>query len=157
MIARSRLVFDEALLNMQYSDWLKYRSKIRKFAPYINLVILLCGVYVLVATQMHVSGIGVILLSVYVLIESLTYRKRWIKTQMKHLGGKIAEVEFYADELHHRSAASEGKIALSAFTSKVAGDHGFFLTLPNKYGYYFPWSSLDSADAAEKLRVHLFP
>ena len=156
MIARANMSFDKNYYAQYFSDWMRTRSKYRKFAPTVALLIIATGIIVLTkAEHLIVVGSGIIVVGVFHLIDSLTYRSRWIKRRLQSGGSASGHIEFYEDRIHIRSDSSEGHFLLSGFIDATPSYNGIFLIPQKGVSFYIPWSSIEPSELLPEIRALL--
>jgi hypothetical protein len=153
MIARANITFDERYHRGFYSDWLRHRSKRRKFAPLFATTLLLAGILALCLAK-HSRGLGFALVAIGVgyLIDVLSYRRRWIRQRMNAGGSSFAQIDFYEDRILMKTERSQGCHRLPGFVDVTATDRGVFLYPQTDISFYIPWDSIEPFDAVPKVR-----
>ena len=92
MIASSKLSFNEEYYAQYYSDWVRTRSRFRKFALPLGVLLVVVGFVLLTQFEGHrYLGIVVIGFGIFHLIDALTYRSRWIKKRLSAGGSKAGQ------------------------------------------------------------------
>ena len=148
MIASSRLAFNEEYYAQYYSDWVRTRSRFRKFAVPLGVLLVVVGFVLLTQFEGHrYLGIAVIGFGIFHLIDALTYRSRWIKKRLAAGGSKAGQFEFHDDRIHIHSDSSEGHFLLSGFVEFTPSDHGIFLIPQKGLSFYIPWQSIEPPEA----------
>ena len=156
MIARSKLAFDEEYYAQYYCDWMRTRSRFRKFAVPLGLLIVMIGLVLLTRFGGYrYLGFAVLGVGVFHLIEALTYRSRWINERLVAGGSKNGQFEFHDDRIHIKSDGSEGYFLLSGLVESIPGDHGIFLIPQKGFCFYIPWESIEPREALPRVRALL--
>jgi len=156
MIARSKLAFNEEYYAQYYSDWMRTRSSFRKFAVPLGFLIVVVGFVLLTQFEGHrYLGIVVIGFGIFLLVDALTYRSRWIKERLGAGGSKVGQFEFHDDRIHIQSDSSEGHFLLSGFVESTPSDHGIFLIPQKGISFYIPWESIDPPESLPRIRALL--
>jgi hypothetical protein len=153
MIARSKLIYDGEYYALYYSDWIRTRSRFRKFAVPLGLLIVVIGIILLTKFEDHrYLGFAVIGVGGFHLIDALTYRSRWIKKRLAAGGSRTGQFEFHDERIHIRSDSSEGHFLLSGLVESTPSDHGIFLIPQKGLSFYIPWESIEPPDSLQRVR-----
>ena len=153
MIAQSMVAFDREYYAKYYSDWMRSRSKFRRFAVPLGFLIVVVGVVVFIRfTEQRFLGAAVIGFGVFHLFDALTFRSRWIKKRLNSGGSREGRFEFYDDRVHIRSDSSEGHFLLSGFIDTTPSENGIFLIPQKGLSFYIPWSSIEPREALPHVR-----
>jgi hypothetical protein len=102
--------------------------------------------------NLRVLGSGIIGLGAFSLIDSLTYRSRWIKQRLQAGGSTSGQFEFHEDRIHIRTDSSEGHFLLSGFIDANPGQNGIFLIPQKGLSFYIPWSSIEPSESLPEVR-----
>jgi hypothetical protein len=153
MIAQANITFDEQYYRTFYSDWVRHRSKLRKFAPLFASVIMLAGILLLCfATRSRASGIILVAISVGYSIDVLTYGRRWIRRRINAGGSSSVQIDFYEDRILMKTDRSEGYYQFPGFVDVTPADQGVFLYPQKDISFYIPWNSIKPAELIPKVR-----
>ena len=156
MIASSKFEFNEEYYAQYYSDWMRTRSRFRKFAVPLGVLIVVVGFVLLTQFEGHrYLGAAVIGFGIFHMIDALTYRARWIKKRLGAGGSKSGQFEFHDDRIHIYSDSSEGHFLLSGFVETTPSDHGIFLIPQKELSFYIPWDSIEPPEALPQVRALL--
>ena len=156
MIASSKVSFNKEYYAQYYSDWMRTRSKFRKFAVPLGVLIVVAGFVLVTQLQRnHFLGIAVIGFGIFSLGDALTYRSRWIKKRLGAGGSKAGQFEFHNDRIYIHSDSSEGHFLLSGFVDSTPSYHGIFLIPQKGLSFYIPWQSIDPPDALPRVQALL--
>ena len=156
MIARSKVTFDDEYYSRYYSDWMRARSRFRKFAVPFGLLIVVIGLVLLAQFDGHrLLGLAVIGFGIFQLADSVTYRSRWIKKRLTAGGSRSGQFEFHDDRIHIKSDSSEGHFLLSGFVESTPSDHGIFLSPQKGLSFYIPWDSIEPPETLPRVRTLL--
>jgi hypothetical protein len=156
MIASSTFAFNEEYYAQYYSDWMRTRSRFRRFAVPLGVLIVVVGFVLVTQFEGHgYLGIAVIGLGIFHLIDALTYRSRWIKKRLGAGGSKAGQFDFYDDRIHIHSDSSEGHFLLSGFVESTPSDHGIFLIPQEGLSFYIPWESIEPPEALPQVQALL--
>jgi hypothetical protein len=153
MIARACITFDEQYFAKSYSDWLRYRSKWRKFAPLIAALLLVAGsIVVVLSTRSRRFGVVLIAIGIGYLVDVLTYKRRWIRQRLNAGGSSSGCFDFHEDRMFVKSDSGEGYYLLSGFVACTTTGEGVFLYPQKDIYFYVPWDSIEPAEAIPKVR-----
>ena len=156
MIARSKLTFDREYFAQYYSDWMLARSRFRKFAVPVGLLIIILGLILLTRFEGHrYLGLAVVGVGLFYLIDALTYRSRWIKKRLTAGGSKNVKFEFFDDRIRIQSDNSDGYILLSGLLESKETDRGVFLVPQKELSFYIPWESIEPREALPRVQALL--
>ena len=148
MIASARLVFDRDYFNAKYDDWLKHRSKLRRYAILLASTLLLFGIVMAVSFRHHWL-VGALFASagIYELIEAVTHKSRWINARLKTTRPeKALEIQFGEQEMTTTSPNGTSTIKMSAIDEIIPATNGVFLIPESGVSIYIPQSTVDPSD-----------
>jgi hypothetical protein len=151
MIASADFTLDRRYFENHYSDWIRFRSKFRKFAPLIGAALLILGGMLLFLPKRH-FGIAFIAIGIVYLIDVLTYGRRWVRQRLSAGGSSSAHVEFYEDRVFMKTDSGEGYYLLSGFIYCIPADQGVFLYPQKDISFYIPWNSIVPPESIPKVR-----
>ena len=155
MIARARITYDEQYHRTFYSDWVRHRSKLRKFAPIFATILLLGGillVYLSVEKRSRVLGFCLVAIGIGYIIDVLTYEGRWARRRLRSGGSSSAQIDFYEDHIVMKTDRSEGNHQLPGFVDVTPTEKGVFLYPQKDISFYIPWASIEPAEAIPKVQ-----
>src|SRR5262245_19892625 len=98
MIARARITHDERFYRTFYADWVRHRSKFRKFAPIFATAFLLGGILLVclgTGRRSRVFGFCLVAIGIGYVIDVLTYEGRWVRRRLRAGGSSSAHIEFH--------------------------------------------------------------
>ncbi len=156
MIAQSKLTFDKQYYSQYFSDWIKTRSRFRKYNLAIAILLIVAGIVLCTLFSNHLA-LGILNLGIGLLnlVDALTYRSRWTRKRLLAGGSNSGEFVFYDDRICIKSDSSEGYHMLSGFIECTFAPQGVFLFPQKELSFYIPWSSIEPADALPEVRALL--
>jgi len=151
MEAVAKLTFDRQYFEVMYSEWLQYRSRYRKIA--IPLALLLITIGLLIATWLSspAIAIAVIIAGIFDVVETLTYRRRWLAKALDGTSGRYAELTFTDTDIRFKSDFSNGTIRYETFDSAVATPDSVFLIPTNGSTVFVPFATIEPQDVVESF------
>lgn len=153
MIAKAKFDLNKEYFEKYYIDWINTKSKFRKYSSFIGVVLIICGAFIMVIFDWTIyTGIIFITIGVTQLIDSLSYKTRWINKRLKSGISQKAVFEFFDDRLEIKSDNSEGHILLSGINNICLAKNGVFLSPQKDLSYYIPWKSLEPTEEIETVR-----
>ncbi|MEM7455749.1 MAG: hypothetical protein AAF456_15455, partial [Planctomycetota bacterium] len=153
MNATARLVFDRAYYESNYNAWLRHRARLRPYAVYFSLALLVFGATLALAFPTNLLvGVALACIGVYELIEALTYKSRWINARVKATrANKTVDMQLSETELTTTSSVAHGTIQIEAFTDIIPATDGVFLILEAGVSIYIPAAAVEPDDAFRPL------
>ena len=145
MIATAHVIFDRSYFELQYDEWLRHRSRFKKYEIWFAVSLFLFGLVMAVAFQ-HQWLVGAMFASagIYELVMSATHKRRWVNTRVSTVrDDKSVDLEFDTDSLTSVSVNGTGTIRLSGFTGFTPASHGFFLIPDTGVSLYVPRATID--------------
>ena len=153
MNATAHLVFDRAYYESNYDAWLKHRAKLRPYAVYLSLGLLVFGVVLALTFPTNwLFGVVFACAGVYELIEALTHKSRWINARVKATReNKTVELQLSETEITTTSSVAQGTIQIDGFSDIVPVSVGVFLIPESGVSIYIPAATVEPTDAFRPL------
>ncbi len=129
MNATARLNFDGDYFDLFYSEWLRYRSRYRRWAIPIALVLSGIGIALAIWCSCVPLAVVIVAMGVADVAETLTYRKRWMGKIVQSQQSAWGEFAFLDSEVQIRSEYARGAIRYEGLQSAVATPHAIFLLI----------------------------
>jgi hypothetical protein len=144
MIATAHVTFDVAYFELQYAEWLKHRSRYRKYSIWFAAAIFLCGVVIAITLQRTwFAGVVIAGAGIYELVVSATYKRRWVNARLpKQRDYQSVQFEFHPDSISSTSENGSGTMQLAGLAGFTAASHGFFLMPQMGVSLYIPRDSI---------------
>lgn len=153
MIATAHVTFDRSYFELQYDDWLRHRSRFKKYEIWFALALITFGV-VMVLTFRHQWLVGALFVSagVYEFMMAATHKRRWVNARVSTVhDDKSVDLQFDSDSLTSMSKNGTGTMRLAAFTGFTPASHGFFLVPDTGVSIYVPRATIDPDDSYSAL------
>ncbi len=153
MIATAHVNFDRNYFELQYDDWLRHRSKYRKYEIWFALTLTLFGV-ALGLTFRHQWLVGCLFASagVYEFVMAATHKSRWVKARVSTVrDDKSVDLAFDSKSLTSTSANGTATMLLVGFTGFTAASNGFFLIPDTGVSIYVPRATIDPSESYSVL------
>lgn len=153
MIATARITFDRDYFSLQYDEWLKHRSRFKKYEPIycVGIVVLGLALIVLYFDKWHMGAV-VAAFGAYKLSMSLTSKSRWVNARLRLIpDDKTVQIRFENKSIVSESKNGTADMLLSAFGGFMIASQGFFLIPENGTSIYVPQRTIDPAESYEEL------
>jgi hypothetical protein len=155
MIATAKFDRDDAYYKLSYLAWLKYRSKRRRYAPYLWGSMVLLGVALLLFPTLHLVAFAIIVGGIATWIDTATYFWRW-RRRIKRLGfSEWVKLGFAEEGVEFRSPLGEEMIGYDRFVDCIGTPLGIFLRMTPDSSLFVPMNSIEPPEHVEKLLAHL--
>ena len=153
MIATAHVTYDRSYFELQYDDWLRYRSRFKKYEIWLAVALILFGlVMALTFQQQWLVGALFALAGVYEFVMATTHKRRWVNARLSTVrDDKSVDLEFDADSLTSTSENGTGTMRLSAFKGFTPASQGFFLISDTGVSLYVPRATIDPDDSYSAL------
>lgn len=156
MIATAHIQFDRNYFELHYDDWLRHRSKFRKYEIWFALTLILFGVTLALIFR-HQWLLGCLFASagVYEFVMAATHKRRWVKSLVATVrDDKSVDLAFDSEFLTSTSANGTATMRLARFTDFTAASNGFFLIPDTGISIYVPRSTIEpSASYSELVEI----
>lgn len=155
MNATARLSFDSDYFSLFYSEWLRYRSRYRRRAVPIALVLSGIGIALAVWCSSVLLAVVFVAMGVADLTETLTYRKRWMSNLLRSRSSSWGELSFSDSEVQIQSENARGTVRYEGFQSAIATPKSIFLIPHKGVSLFVPLATIEPQDAVESLVAFL--
>lgn len=139
------LTMDRAYFEESYEQWLRCRSRYRKWQISISLLaVVAAGVAWSVGPDWLV--IGLIAVAVIEFVDAFRYRRYWTARRIRsRIGNRHDRVEIRVSDsgVYQKGPTSEGKMTWDAVKAVVPTDKGVFLAVGDGMSMYIPDSSMN--------------
>lgn len=153
MIATAHIAFDRNYFEQYYDEWLRHRSKYRKYEIWFAGGLLLFGIamVIAVAEQRLVGGL-ITCGGVYEFLMAATHKRRWVRSRVSTAReDRCTDVVFDRNSLTTTSTNESATIQYTGFVGFVPASKGFFLIKDAGASIYVPRSSVEPIDSYSKL------
>src|SRR5262245_23638249 len=106
MIAAAHVVFDRNYFELYYDEWLRHRSRFKRYEIWFALALILFGVSMAISFR-HQWLVGALLASagVYEFVMAVTHKRRWVNARAATArSDKSVDLQFDSDALTTKSA-----------------------------------------------------
>lgn len=153
MIATAHVNFDRDYFELQYDEWLRHRSKYKRYEIWFALALLLFGLALAVTFPDNwlVGGLFVCV-GVYEFAMAATHRRRWVGARISSVReGKAVDLAFGTDFLTSTSTNGTATTRLTGFAGFTPASEGFFLIPENGLSIYIPRAAVEPGDSYSTL------
>ncbi|WP_168564972.1 hypothetical protein [Crateriforma spongiae] len=153
MIATANVIFDRSYFELQYDEWLRHRSKFKRYEIWFAIALTLFGVTLAVAFQNQwLVGALFAAAGVYEFVMAATHKRRWVDARVATVrDDKSVDIQFDTDSLTSMSANGTATMRLSGFTGFTKASKGFFLIPDTGVLIYVPRATIDPSDSYSSL------
>ena len=153
MIATANITFDRSYFELQYDEWLRHRSRFRKYEIWFAAALTLLGLTMALAFQWQwLVGALFALLGIYRFVMATTHKRRWVNARVATVrDDKSVNLQFDTDSLTSTSTNGTGTMRLAGFTGFTSASHGFFLIPDTGVSIYVPRATIDPTDSYFEL------
>ncbi len=147
----SKWIVDDAYIQDYWNDWIKYRSKHRKWAIHYGIFLIVASLILLllfpIGTNLHPLLLFGIFIGIAIIIWHFYDKAQWMKLIKKAISyGEENTVIFSRENLKIKGPTSNGEMIWKGIESIEKGELGFFLILQKGLSIYIPYHSLDNKD-----------
>ena len=153
MIATAHVTFDRSYFELQYDEWLRHRSRFKKYEIWFAVALTLFSVAMALTFQ-HQWLVGALFASagIYEFAMAATHKCRWVNARTSTIRtDKSVDLEFDTDSLTSTSANDTGTMRLDGFTEFKPASHGFFLIPDTGVSLYIPRATIEPDDSYSAL------
>lgn len=153
MISTAHITFDRGYFELQYDDWLRHRSRIRKYEIWFAIALTLFGL-AMAMTLRHQWLVGALFVlgGIYEFVMAATHKRRWVNARVSAVrDDKSVDLQFDTDSLTSTSANGTGTMRLAGFTGFTPASNGFFLIPDTGVSIYIPRATIDPPDSYSAL------
>ena len=148
MNAVASIRFDRDYFNAYYANWVRYRSRLRRFAiPFALSCVAVTGLALwLLESYRPIAG-GVFVFAVLNLMDAATHRLRWIRQRLASVAvDKSAKLTFTDDKVQIWTPNSEGSVKYQAFGLVTVTPDGIFLIPDSGQSIFIPRDAFSADD-----------
>ena len=153
MIATAQLTFDRNYFELQYDEWLRHRSRFKKYEIWFALALTLFGL-AMAFTFQHQWLVGALFASAGIceFVMAATHKRRWVNARTSTVrDDKSVDLEFDTESLTPTSTNGTGTMRFSGFTGFTPASHGFFLVPDTGVSLYVPRATIEPDDSYSAL------
>ncbi|MEQ1830448.1 MAG: hypothetical protein ABL921_31105 [Pirellula sp.] len=153
MIATAHVTFDRSYFELQYDEWMRYRSRLKRYEVWFALALTLFGLAMAIMFR-HQWLVGVLFASagIYEFLMATTHKSRWVNARVSTVRqDKTVDLRFDAETLTSSSQNGSATMQLAAFTGFTPASKGFFLIPDTGVSIYVPRATIDPSDAYSSL------
>lgn len=153
MLATAHISYDRAYFELQYDEWLRHRSKLKRYEVWFAVALTVFGIWLALAFQ-HQWLVGALFASagVYEVAMVATHKGRWLNARVSTVqDDKSVKLKFDSAKLTSSSKNGAGEMLLSGFAGFTAASHGFFLVPYTGVSIYVPEATIDPSDSYPEL------
>jgi len=153
MIATAHVTFNRCYFELQYDEWLHYRSRYKRYEIWFALALTLFGVTMAIAFwDQWLVGALFTSAGVYEFVMAATSKRRWVNARVATVrDDKSVDLQFDSDSLTSTSANGSATMRLSDFTGFTSASEGFFLVPDTGVSIYIPRATIDPSDSYSSL------
>jgi hypothetical protein len=151
MNATARLNFNQQYYELMYSEWLRYRSRYRRFAVPIAIALTATGIGLAIWAACLPCAIAVVVVAAADLLETITHRRRWMTKARGSMRSDDGELRFTDSEIIVNTDNSHGTIRYEGFQSVAATPGGVFLIPQKGASIFVPLATIEPQDVVESL------
>ncbi|TVP95942.1 MAG: YcxB family protein [Planctomycetaceae bacterium] len=148
MNAVASIDFDRDYFNAYYANWVRYRSRWRRFAIPIALSFVAVTALASFRLESHrpIAG-GLFVFAALNLIDAITHRQRWIRQRLASVAvDKFAKLTFNDDHLQILTTNTEGTVRYEAFGVVAVTPDGIFLVPDSGHSIFIPRNAFSTDD-----------
>lgn len=149
MIATAHITFDRNYFELQYDEWLRHRSRFKRYEIWFAIALTLFGVIMAIAFKNQwLVGAIFAAAGVYEFVMAATHKSRWVNARMATVrGDKTVDLQFDTDSLTSTSVNGSATMRLSGFTGFTPASKGFFLIPDTGVSIYVPRATIEPSDS----------
>ena len=153
MHATAKIIYDRPYFEAFYADWIKYRSKWRRFSFPVALMIVAIGIAALFAwPDKLLLGVTIVLLGIYCVYDAATYREQWISKQIDALTlEKSVKIEFVGDEISLETTNTSSKFKIDFLSDVIPTPNGVFLVPQTGSSLFVPRITVVPSEAYTEI------
>lgn len=153
MIATAFVNFDRSYFELQYDEWLRHRSRYKKYEIWFAVALTLFGVTLalIFRYQWLVGGLFASA-GFYELTMAATHKRRWVNARVSTIrDDKSVDLAFDATSLTSTSSNGIATMRLAGFSGFTPASNGFFLIPDTGVSMYVPRATIDPSDSYSAL------
>jgi len=153
MIATAHVTFDRSYYELQYDEWLRHRSRFKRYEIWFAVALTLFGARVaLMFRDQWLVGAIFGSAGVYEFVMAATDKRRCVNARISTVrDDKSVDFEFDSDSLTTKSANGTATMRLSGFIGFTPASEGFFLIPDTGVSIYIPRATIDPFDSYPSL------
>ncbi len=153
MIASAQITFDRSYFELQYNEWLRHRSRFKKYEIWFATALTLFGLAMAITFQ-HQWLVGALFVSAGIceFVMAATHKRRWVNARVSAVrDDKTVDLQFDTNSLTSTSANGTGSMRFAGFTGFTLASQGFFLIPDTGVSIYVPRATVYPTDSYSSL------
>ena len=153
MIATAHLTFDRSYFELQYDEWLKHRSRYKRYEVWFAVALTIFG-FVMALSFLNQWLFGALFATagIYEFVMAASHKRRWVNARVSTIReDKTVDLKFDADSLTSTSQNGSATLRLAGFAGFTLASQGFFLIPENGVSIYVPRTTINPVDSYSAL------
>ena len=153
MIATAHVTFNRSYFELQYDEWLRYRSRLKRYEIWFALALTLFGLTMSIMFR-HQWLVGFLFASagIYEFVMAATHKRRWVNARASTIrSDKTVDLSFDTETLTSLSMNGSATMQLAAFIGFTPASQGFFLIPDTGGSIYVPRATICPSEAYSSL------
>ncbi len=136
-----------------YSEWLKYRSKLKKYEHIVGVsTILIGGILYLVNNSFYFITIGLLILGILMIYEFYSSKKKWLNERLKSKSNNTYfKILFLNDEMQTFGKFGTSKLKWDYISNGIITEKGLILIPEKGISIYLQKKCFNSTDEINQI------